>query len=420
MTQLAQHIAHHPIIDTHEHLETEAVYLAHRPDIINALFGHNAYIQHDLISAGMSYADLEAVLNNNDPDISARWHRMAPYWEHCQHTGYAEGVRLSAHALYGITQLTAHTLQEAAVRHQQYLAPGQHAHILSHLANLSEVQIDAFTWGKPPADDPAPLYRYDLNVCRLVNGTVDLAELSLHTGVTINTLADYQAAIHALFRMHAAHSVAVKSQHAYDRSLAWQMPDADVVASVLQKKLWGTAITPAEQDCIGDWALAIVAERCAHTRLPLKIHTGHHAGNNHMPVDWVRPSHLCGLLTHFPQTTVVLMHIGYPYQHELLSIAKHFRNAYVDLCWAWSINPLASSDFVRAWIHSVPINKLFGFGGDACYPTQSLGFALQTRKWLTYTLQREVNDDLLSVSDAMHIASCLLQHNARALFGTAT
>ncbi len=97
-------------------------------------------------------------------------------------------------------------------------------------------------------------------------------------------------------------------------------------------------------------------------------------------------------------------------------MAKHYANIYVDLCWAWSINPLASSDFVRHWIHSVPINKLLGFGGDAFYPTQSLGFALQTRKWLTYTLQKEIDDELLTTAQACQIATQLLHDNAQTLF----
>ncbi len=416
MTQLAQHIARQPIIDTHEHLETEAVYLAHRPDSINALFGHNAYIAHDLISAGLSYADLEAALDGNNPDIGQRWQLLASAWQASYHTGYAEAVRLSAQALYGIESLTADTLLHANAIQQHYLVPGQHAHILTQLAQIAHVQVDAFTWGKPPAADPAPLYGYDLNVCTLVNGQVDLDELGTHTGMVINTIHDYRDAILTLFRMHATHSVAVKTQHAYDRTLAWQPVSDDDAHPLLQKKLWGTALTPLEQIQLGNWALAEIATHCAHYHLPCKIHTGHYAGNGNMPIERIRPGHLSQLIKTYRDTTFILMHIGYPYQHELLSMAKHYTNIYVDLCWAWSINPLASSDFVRHWIHSVPINKLLGFGGDAFYPTQSLGFALQTRKWLTYTLQKEIDDELLTTAQACQIATQLLHDNAQTLF----
>jgi hypothetical protein len=105
-----------PIYDTHEHLITPAEYVASAPDIIAALFGLNAYIQHDLISAGCSYATLAAFLDASNPDITARWQLIAPYWADCQQTGYAEAVRLSASILYDIDELSAEALVAAQPR----------------------------------------------------------------------------------------------------------------------------------------------------------------------------------------------------------------------------------------------------------------------------------------------------------------
>jgi hypothetical protein len=64
----------------------------------------------------------------------------------------------------------------------------------------------------------------------------------------------------------------------------------------------------------------------------------------------------------------------------------------------------------------VPINKLFGFGGDAFLPAQSVGFALQTRQWLTRTLHAEVNEGYLRLPEAIHIARRLLHDNQHDLF----
>ena len=36
------------------------------------------------------------------------------------------------------------------------------------------------------------------------------------------------------------------------------------------------------------------------------------------------------------------MRIAYPYSDELVALAKHFPNAYVDLCWVWSIDPYST------------------------------------------------------------------------------
>ena len=125
------------------------------------------------------------------------------------------------------------------------------------------------------------------------------------------------------------------------------------------------------------WAWAQAADLAGQHNLPFKIHTGYYAGNNSMYVNRIPSGHLCKLVMAYPETRFVLMHIAYPYSDELVAMTKHFSNVYADLCWAWSINPLHSVDFVRRFIHAAPINKLFAFGGDCFRPTSSVGYALQ-------------------------------------------
>lgn len=419
MTSLANTIATLPIVDTHEHLTTPTAYVVYARDALTALFGLNGYIGHDLVSAGCSQDALAVALDNTNPDITARWNLIAPYWAHCQHTGYAEGVRLAAQAVYGISTLSAQALVAAQSIHNGLRSVTGHRHQLEEMARLTSIQIDAFTWERPPEAGASDFYQYDINVCSMVTGAIDLNTLASATGIAIRTLADYATAIATVIARNAPYAVAIKTQHAYERTLAWSPRADDEAAAVLRKKLRGDNLTEADGLCIGDWALDQVARHAAAHRLPIKIHTGHHAGNGQMPIDWIRPGLLCGLLKSHADAQFVLMHMGYPHQHELLSIAKHYANVVVDLCWAWSMNPRATMEFVRNWIHSVPINKLFGFGGDAFLPAQSVGFALQTRRWLTRTLQAEVDEGAMSEADAMLIARRLLSDNQHDLFGRA-
>jgi hypothetical protein len=133
-------------------------------------------------------------------------------------------------------------------------------------------------------------------------------------------------------------------------------------------------------------------------------------------MDGIRASGLTPLLARHPKVRFVLMHIAYPYSDELLAIAKHYANAYVDLCWAWSIAPYEAAEFVRRLIHVVPSHKLMGFGGDTGWPGCSLGYALQARQWLGRALQAEVTDGLLSESEAMALATRFMLGNQRECF----
>jgi predicted TIM-barrel fold metal-dependent hydrolase len=130
-----------------------------------------------------------------------------------------------------------------------------------------------------------------------------------------------------------------------------------------------------------------------------------------MPVDYIRSGNLCSLLAKYLDARFVLMHIAYPYSQELLALAKHYPNVYVDLCWAWSIDPYSASDFVRRYIHAAPANKLFIFGGDTFWPMGAVAYAYQARQWLTRALEAEVQERLLTEVQAIGLAQRFLREN---------
>jgi hypothetical protein len=215
-----------------------------------------------------------------------------------------------------------------------------------------------------------------------------------------------------LFEKYAAIAIAIKAQHAYNRTLRWQQRTdkeaAQALATYLQQR---DEHNEAERLCLGDWCWARGVELGIEYDLPFKIHTGYYAGHSRMPVDFIRAGNLCSLLAKYLQARFVLMHISYPYNNELVALAKHYPNVYVDLCWAWSIDPYSASDFVRRFIHAVPANKLFIFGGDTGWPAGSLAYASQARTWLTRTLQAEVEEGFLPEKEAMALAHRFMQKN---------
>ena len=152
--------------------------------------------------------------------------------------------------------------------------------------------------------------------------------------------------------------------------------------------------------------------------LPVKLHTGYYAGRNPMPLSRLRhnASDLCDILKDFPDTKFVLMHIGYPYQDEFIALAKHYRNAYIDMCWAWIINPAASVRFLKEFLVAAPANKLFTFGGDYIVAENVYGHSVLARRGIAQALSELVAEGWLKAEEVPQLADRLMRGNAREAF----
>jgi uncharacterized protein len=415
-TDLATHIEQQPLVDTHEHLKKEPDWVKGGPDILQDLFGN--YMPADLKTAGASPEALAALNPSGSghrapgpADLVARFEAIRPAWEATQFTGYGEAVRLIASEFYGIDELTSDTLQAAQEHLQTLRQSGQRYDILKNRANLDHVQTDDFCWPCLPDASGPDFFFYDLSWQGFCNGQVSTPDIHAETGVTVKDLETLREAMTAIFAKYAGCAIAVKAQHAYSRTLNWEDRSDEDAARALTATLSDKA-SLEDQLCLGDWCWARGVELAIEHDLPFKIHTGYYAGNDRMPVSRIRAGNMCALLAAYPKARFVLMHIAYPYSQELIALAKHYPNVWVDLCWAWSIDPYSSADFVRRFIHAVPSNKLFGFGGDTGWPTSSTAYAIQMRTWFTRALQSEIDDGLLTEKQAIGVASRIMYDNA--------
>jgi predicted TIM-barrel fold metal-dependent hydrolase len=264
---------------------------------------------------------------------------------------------------------------------------------------------------RPDTSGP-DFFLYDLSWAGFCGGDVRPGPLAEETGVTVQDLATLRLAMEILFERYAGCAIAVKAQHAYNRTLRWEERTAGEAARALEVTLASPDAVPEEvRLCLGDWCWARGVELCIEHNLPFKLHTGYYAGSGRMPVDRIRGGNLCALLTRYPEARFVLMHIAYPYNDELVALAKHYPNVYVDLCWAWAIDPFSSCDFVRRCLHAVPANKLFAFGGDTGWPTSSAAYAIQARRWLTRALEAEVAAGDLTERQAIGVATRWMRQN---------
>ena len=418
MSDLSRFIHETRLVDTHEHLRFEEDWVDDGPDVLQDLFGN--YVPADLVVAGASQEDVDALLDRGKGDVAGRFERVRKAWEAVRHTGYGEAVRILAEDVYGMPEITADGLAAAQAENERLRAPGQRLALLRDRAGLDHVQTDNFCWACEPDVSGPGFFLYDLSWVGFCNGEVPLEEIERETGIAVGSLDSLREAMAAIYAKYAPHAIAVKAQHAYSRTLRWEeRSDADAAAA-LEIVLRDPENVPAAAAlCLGDWGWARGVELSIEHNLPFKIHTGYYAGHSRMPVDRIKSGNLCGLLARYLDARFVLMHIAYPYSHELIALAKHYPNVWVDLCWAWSIDPFSSCDFVRRFIHAVPINKLFAFGGDTGWPTSAYAYAVQARKWLASALEAEVRDGLLTEKQAMDAALRLMQTNQRDCFDIA-
>ena len=411
-TDLTHHIQSIRLVDTHEHMRRENDWVENGPDILQDLFGN--YVPADLNTAG---ATPEAMRNLMDAsrNIKDRFEGIREAWEATQFTGYGEAVRLIAKHIYGLDELTGDALTDAQDKIQTLRTPGKRYHILHDLANLDHIQTDDFSWPCPPDPSGLNFFLYDLSWATFCNGQIDPSAIHAETGVEVKDLTSLRNALAAIFAKHAPCAIAVKSQHAYNRTLNWiERTDAEA-ATALNAVLTKTA-DEATRLCLGDWCWARGVELTIEHNLPFKIHTGYYAGNDRMPVSRISAGNMCALFARYLDAKFVLMHIAYPYNDELVALAKHYRNIWVDFCWAWSIDPYSSRDFLRRCIHAVPSNKLFAFGGDTGWPTSAMAYAMQARNEIRRALEAEIEDGYFTEKQAMAFATQIMHTNQYACF----
>lgn len=417
MTDLAAHIQREMLVDTHEHMRNEQAWLDEGPDVLVDLFGN--YVAADLVSAGASQAAVDVLLDGTNPDIEQRWRGVSEAWSHCHHSGYGEATRSVAREVYGMEEISVAGIEAAAATNRRLRQPGERLRILRERGRLDHIQTDDMQWLCAPDESGPDFFLYDFSLRDFAVGVFDAQALAEETGIEVRDLGSLDAAMQALYAKYGPLAIAVKTQHAYDRTLLWRRRAREEVAPALARHLRGEALDVAERLCLGDWCLDRGAALSAEYNLPLKIHTGYYAGNNRMPVEFIRPGHLCALLAAHPGTRFVLMHSGWPYDAELAALAKHYANVWVDMCWAWSIDPHSSADFLRRMIHSVPVNKIFAFGGDTAWPNVAVAYAQQARRGLTRALQTEVHESHVDEAAAMALATKLMRDNQYACFDLA-
>ena len=219
-TELAAHILQTPLCDTHEHLRKEHTWIDEGPDILQDLFGN--YVAADLKTAGANTAAIERLLHKPEAPVGDRFRDIQSAWHATQFTGYGEAVRLIASKIYGLEELTAGGLDQAQTRLTDLRRPGGRYDLLKNVANLDHIQTDDGCWPCLPDRSGLDFFFYDISWAGFCNGHIDPEAIEAETSVAVNDLNSLDKSMAAIFAKYASVAIAVKAQHAYNRTLLWR------------------------------------------------------------------------------------------------------------------------------------------------------------------------------------------------------
>ncbi|MBN2130380.1 MAG: amidohydrolase family protein [Sedimentisphaerales bacterium] len=420
---IAEKVFATPLIDTHEHLIEEKDRLAGtshprvRADDWSLLLSH--YLNSDLVVAGMPSKSYDRFFAGETDPVD-KWRLLEPYWPAVKNTGYGQAVRIAMQQLYDVDDLSAATVKKVQAGYERTRRPGFYQRVLCEAARIESCQVNCLSGPFGESDMPTLLMQ-DLSIVGMFAGP-NLEGFGKPTGIDVKSLADWHRVIDWWFDKYAKYAVAVKSQNAYSRDIDYEQVPAEKAEGIFKKRIENKPMTGQQRKDLEDHLFWYAVKKATENKLPVKLHTGYYAGHNGMPLDRLlkNAGSATALCRRAPETRFVFMHICYPYYEELLAAAKHYANAYVDMCWAWIINPVAAKDFLKKFLVTAPANKILTFGGDYIPVEPVLGHAVVARRGIALALSELVEEGWLTLADALALVDPIMHGNAREIFDLAT
>lgn len=411
-----------PIFNTHEHLIPEAKRLDDPLDIFT-LISH--YAVSDAISAGLD-GKAAASLTRYEIPLAERWKTFEPYWKRARNTGYCRVVEIAARELCGVDELNAATVEPVSERLRARNTPGIYKRMLEERMKVDWSVLDDY-WNASPVEPDYPRFVTARHFDRyaLVRSREDVEKIGAELGRTIGSFAEYEAALEEDFarNMARARMACVKSTLAYSRILHFarvERADAQRAFEALAPRATpgptgSVRLMEPPARPLGDFMVHRVLQLAREHSRPVQFHTGIHAGNGNYLTN-SNPTHLINVCLDYPEVRFDLFHSGYPWVTELGAMAKTLRNVSIDLTWMHIISPTTAQRALAEYLDTVPLSKIFGFGGDYRYVENSYGHLQIALDNTAATLAAKVEAGVFGESRALEIGRRILHENPLEFF----
>jgi len=410
MSAIRDFVENEPIFETHDHL-----------------FGYDWHDWNPIDYrefTGYANTDLYTAFGPGCPERTWTDEEFFKYWSFVRTTGYGQAVEMGVRELFDLdyTRENAETITQKLRGFVQARSRKEVYADLFRQANITGCVNDIL-----PAQDITATRRMDhtlfpeffrfaprLEMLHVIKEASTVHDLEQLLDISITTLRELELGIETLLQdaVNLGNVAALKVGVAYLRALDFDdvsKGDAEAAFSSLMAGR-DTARKP-----LHDYLFHHYVRCAAEHDLTMQIHTGHLSGV-YQDIRRGDPSPLIPVLVKYPEVRFDLFHAGWPWSELMGAIGKQFPNVWLDLCWAWSMNPVQMERMLDEWLACVPSNKILGFGADTTSPFCVVGYAKQARNSIANVLERKIARGEYDEATAEFVARRILHDNAAELF----
>lgn len=395
-----------PVVDSHEHLDTEATLVSRPADIFSRIYSH--YVTTSLHAAGLQKG--RGWLEDPKVPLDERWAAARPFIEAIRDTGYARAAQITARDLFGVEEISERTYRELSSRVQAGNTPGLFDRVLRERCH-TEAVLNQGGWRGGMAREVSR----EIIEIQWCNASRLREMLESHCRKWGSRPGDPDEWLDRwLGDIKAAGCPGIKLQ-------AWQTQEPPNANDV--RRLFGALVAnrldPDGFRGLREYLLHGAIHRCAGLRLVVAVHTG---------IIWecwddftqTNPSFMIPLLRRYRDTTFDLYHGGIPWVRETAVIGNQYPNTVLNMVWCHQISPCMTEHMINEWLDLVPVNKIIGFGGDSSDgPEKTFGALRLAQENIARALAVRVERGQMSERRAVDICRMWMYENPKRVYGLA-
>ncbi len=399
--EIYKSISQMEIIDSHEHLPSEANRIGSYVDALS-LFTH--YCRGDLESAGLpeEYSSLMQPLDDKNwrpsVELDERWDKLKPFYKLIEHTNYYKAAAISMGNIYGEFELNEESIFKVTELMQKENKPGLYQKVLKDKCNIITCLNQNIV------DNDSLLS----NIYRVPNWPTCKKYID-DWGSNINTFDDFIQKINEKVQYGKENAaLGIKFLSFPFSSDLKNYKDAKRIFDDLKANKIATL---ENANALTNFTAGILLESIAENDLVACVHTGYWDDYRKL-----HPSNLINLIEQHRDVNFDVFHLGYPYVRETIILGKTQPNVWLNMCWTYLISSKFAKESLEEMLEMIPINKILGFGGDYSFVENIFGHLSLARDVISDVLAKKVYEKNITIDKANEIATKLFRENPQKLY----